>query len=283
MTPVPEITVVIPAYNAAETIGIQLDALIAQKDAPAFEVVVADNRSTDGTAAVAESYGDRLGIRVVPAFERQGVNCARNTGAAAASSDLILLLDADDAAYPYVLRRLHDAITADPTIGVVGGMFDSNDADTFEIDTPQRYLPYVPGCIMMFRREVFTAIGGFDEAFVGGHDEVDFCWRVQQAGFGVVLVKTALLGRVERSTLKGAFRQFKRYGFTYIQLWTKHRDRGIPGGSPRSELRPARNLLLTLPSLLLKDPERRLDASRSLGWTIGRWQGNLHFRVWGPR
>ncbi|MGY5765691.1 glycosyltransferase [Brachybacterium sp. DNPG3] len=283
MTETPTVSVVIPAYNAAATLGIQLDALIAQEGAPRFEVVIANNRSTDRTADIAQSFSDRLDIRVVPAFDRQGVNCARNAGIAAAAADLVMLVDADDAVRPGAMRELYAAISADSEIGIAGGMLSSHDPDTYEIETPQRYLPYVPGGFMLLRREVFDATGGFDEAFVGGHDEVDFCWRAQHEGFKVILVKSALLDRVERPTSRGAFRQFKRYGFTYIQLWAKHRERGITGGTLRGEVRAARNLLRALPEFLSGPPERKLDAARMIGWTIGRWQGDLHFRVWGPR
>ena len=233
----PLFSVVIPAYNAAATIGEQLEALVCQESAPAFEVVVADNRSNDRTADAAMEYADRLNIRVVRAFERQGVNYARNTGIEASRGDIIVLLDADDRAQAEVLKAFSEAFARDPGLGIAGGLLSSHDQESFEMERPQGYLPYVPGGIMALRRAVYDSIGGFDEEFVGGHDEVDFCWRAQHAGFRIDLVREAVLDRTERQTLRGAFHQFRGYGSTYVQLWVKHRERGIAGSSPRGSCR----------------------------------------------
>ncbi|MEV0869278.1 glycosyltransferase family A protein [Brachybacterium paraconglomeratum] len=273
----------IPAYNAADTIGQQLEALICQESAPPFEVVVADNRSTDGTAEVARHFSNRLDIRVVPAFERQGVNCARNAGIQAARGEIVVLLDADDRARPGVLAAFADAFAKEPALGIAGGILSTRDPATYEMEHPQWYLPYLPGCIMAIRREVIDAIGGFDESFVGGHDEVDFCWRAQHAGFPIGLARGALLDRTDRPTPRSAFRQFRRYGATYIQLWVKHRDRGIPGSTVRGELQMLRKTLRRVPDLRSRDLPRRLDAAQAIGWNVGRWQGDLHYRTLGPR
>lgn len=276
-------SVVVPAYNAAESIGHQLEALIRQENAPPFEVIVADNRSTDGTAEAAQSFSDRLDIRVVPAFERQGVNCARNAGIRAARGEIVVLLDADDSARPGVLAAFAEAFAKEPALGIAGGILSTRDPATYEMERPQRYLPYAPGCIMAIRREVIDAIGVFDESFVGGHDEVDFCWRAQHAGFPIRLARGALLDRTDRPTPRSAFRQFRRYGATYIQLWVKHRDRGIPGGTVRGELQMLRKTLRRIPGLRSHDLQRRLDAAQAIGWNIGRWQGDLRYRTLGPR
>lgn len=276
-------SVVIPAYNAAATIGEQLGALARQEDAPQFEVVVADNRSTDGTADVAQRFSDRLDLRVVPAYERQGVNCARNAGIRAARGKIVVLVDADDRARPGVLAAFAEAFTEEPTLGIAGGILSTRDPETYEMERPQRYLPYVPGGIMAIRREVIDAIGGFDEAFVGGHDEVDFCWRAQHAGFEIGLARGALLERTDRPTPRSTFRQFRRYGATYVQLWAKHRDRGILGSTVRGELQMLRKTLRRVPDLWDRDMPRRLDAAQAIGWNVGRWQGDLRYRSLGPR
>ena len=283
MNQIPEVSVVIPAYNAASTISDQLIALTVQVDAPPFEVIVANNRSTDDTAAIAESFSDQLELRIVPAFSEQGVNYARNTGIASARGLYIALLDADDRAQEHTIRSLWSTLHKNPELGIVGGILSTRDPQSYKLETPQRYLPYAPGCIMAFRREVYEAIGGFDESFIGGHDEVDFCWRAQHAGFGIGLAREAILDRTDRSTAHGTFRQFHRYGYTYIQLWVKHRARGIPGSSARSELRGFRNAVTSLRKLRSKQPDVRLSAYRELGWTLGRWRGNLKYRAWGPR
>ena len=76
-----EFTVIIPAYNEAEVIAQQLDALIEQTWDGSWDVLVVDNRSTDGTAEIVHEYQRRdPRFRVVTANERQGISYARNAG-----------------------------------------------------------------------------------------------------------------------------------------------------------------------------------------------------------
>src|SRR3712207_4277359 len=83
-----KLSVVIPCLNAASTIAVQLAALSRQSWPGEWEVIVADNGSTDRSRRIAESYGDRLpGLRVVDASDRRGQAHARNLGAAAATGD----------------------------------------------------------------------------------------------------------------------------------------------------------------------------------------------------
>jgi len=279
----PQISVVIPAFNAAGTIGRQIEALRRQVDAPPFEVIVADNRSTDATAQAARACAGGLDLRVVPAVERQGVNCARNAGVRAAQAPLIVLIDADDIIDAHALRAFADAAAAEPTAGIIAGVLSMHDPATFELERPQGYLPYAPGGFMALRREAFDAVDGFDESFVGGHDEVDFAWRVQHAGWTVALARSARLERIERATARGAFPQFRRYGFTYIQLYARHRGHGIVGSSWRAERPVVKRVLRQIPRLWARSVADRIDAAGFIGWHIGRWTGDLRFRVWGPK
>ncbi|HEU6446740.1 MAG TPA: oligosaccharide flippase family protein, partial [Gaiellaceae bacterium] len=75
-----ELSVVIPARNAAGTIGDQLESLARPRFHRPWEVVVVDNGSTDGTADVARSYAGRVRLRVVNASDRPGIAYARNRG-----------------------------------------------------------------------------------------------------------------------------------------------------------------------------------------------------------
>lgn len=279
----PVLTVVIPAYNAAKTITAQLDALRAQEGAPAFEVVVADNRSTDATADTARASAHALDLRVVPAMDRQGVNCARNAGVRAARGAIIVFLDADDRARPDALRAFVAEMDREPSHGIVGGLQSEDDPATFELPVPQKYLPFALGGFMAVRRQVFEVVGEFDEDFVGGHDEVDLCWRAQHAGFGIGIARDAVLDRTERATALQTFRQWRGYGFTYVQLYVKHRSRGIEGSSLLAEKPLVKRVLKQIPRVLRGDSEDRLDAAGFIGWQVGRWLGDARFRTWGPK
>ncbi len=121
------VSVLIPAYNVERWIAAAIDSALAQ-DHPAIEVVVVDDGSTDGTAAIVESYADRV------VFVRQanrGLAGARNTALRHASGSIIGLLDADDVWAPTRTSRAISLLRADPGLGVV-----TTDAWLIEGDRP---------------------------------------------------------------------------------------------------------------------------------------------------
>ena len=88
---------VIPCYNGADTLGVQLEALANQHWPEPWEVIVLDNRSTDGSRQIAERYKERLPkLRVVDASARQGQPFALNVGVEAATGEAVAFCDADD-------------------------------------------------------------------------------------------------------------------------------------------------------------------------------------------
>lgn len=100
MNPGPQVSVVIPAYNAEPWVADAIDSARQQIPAP-LEIIVVDDGSTDGTAACAEAHGARV-IRQA----NRGPSAARNAGAATASGDALLFLDADDSLLPGALERM---------------------------------------------------------------------------------------------------------------------------------------------------------------------------------
>ncbi|WP_143203967.1 glycosyltransferase family 2 protein, partial [Streptomyces kebangsaanensis] len=93
----PSITVVVPAYNAAATLGRALDSLVVQT-CQDFEAVVVDDASQDSSRAVAESYADRIPrLRVISRQTNSGgVGAPRNDGIRAARGEYVMFLDSDD-------------------------------------------------------------------------------------------------------------------------------------------------------------------------------------------
>lgn len=169
-----KVSVIIPTYNYARFVGQAIENALGQT-LPPTEVIVVDDGSTDDTAIVLASFGDR--IRVVWQQNR-GVAAARNAGAALATGGLLAFLDADDLWLPRKLERQVARFQAAPDLGLVHCGMEEIDADGVALG--QR-LDGLEGRIstemLLFRRGtvlgggsgavvarlVFEAIGGFDE------------------------------------------------------------------------------------------------------------------------
>jgi len=185
------ISVIIPALNEADMIGGCLESL-AQSDFPAdrFEVIVADNGSTDNTVEVAESYAHRLQLTVLkrPAVT---VSRLRNLGAATARGEILAFLDADCLAPRDWLRNLQRHSSAEGS-GVVGGYIAILPDSRWVARAwyGSGYAPrsgevsYVPAGNLAMQRASFLKIGGFGQELRTAED-FDLCLRARGAGFPV--------------------------------------------------------------------------------------------------
>jgi glycosyltransferase involved in cell wall biosynthesis len=111
----PDVSALVPAFNAAGTIAAALDSVLDQRPAP-LEVVVCDDGSTDETAEVLRTYGDR--ITVVRHDRNLGLAAARNSAAAAARGHLLALCDADDVWLPGRVSAFREAAAVRPDVSV---------------------------------------------------------------------------------------------------------------------------------------------------------------------
>jgi glycosyltransferase involved in cell wall biosynthesis len=111
------ISVVVPAYQAEDTIARALSSIVRQSLRP-DEIIVVNDGSTDGTLRVLQEWAGS--VRVIH-VENGGASRARNIGVAAASGDLVAFLDADDAWEPWALERRAAAFARHPDLAVVAG------------------------------------------------------------------------------------------------------------------------------------------------------------------
>jgi len=180
------VSVVIPAYNAAATIGDMLRALSCQSNAPAdMEIIVADNGSTDNTCEIARSFA---GVTVLRE-DKRGPSPARNRGLRHASKDIVVHLDADTLPTRKWLANLI-APFSDPSVMLAAGRtlcFRPTTAVERYIAATGLYeadraisrvpFPFVPSLNMAVRRNAALAIGGWAEDLMTAED-VDFSHRL---------------------------------------------------------------------------------------------------------
>lgn len=283
----PQISVVIPAFNEENRVVSQLQALQKQTFTGAWEVVVADNGSTDRTAAVvAEWQGKIPELRVIDASRAQGVNVARNEGVRASEGEMVAICDADDQVHPRWLQAMHRALLRAPT---VAGRLEIERVNSPEalaarpwrfnaLEPALGFLPYAVGANCAFRRTVFDAIGGFDETFRGGCDDVDFFWRAQLAGYDLAFAEEAAVDYYFRSEFRHTLRQIRTQASQEPLLYLKHRRNGMPRPSVSYALRRWVTFVAVLPSFAVSARQRRTWGVR-IAYRTGRAVGALRYRV----
>ena len=196
-----EVSVVIPAFNRAGTVGRAIASVLRQtwKD---FELIVVDDGSSDDTAGVALGIGDPR-IRVEGHEANRGAAAARNTGILAARGDYVAFLDSDDEWAAQKLERQLAELRRRPEEGEVcctGVLFHLLDQDVSRaqplarsqdwLDRFARGCDVSPGTTLLARRDVFQRVGLLDEA-LPRFEDWDWMLRYAQHG-GVVVVEDVL-------------------------------------------------------------------------------------------
>jgi glycosyltransferase involved in cell wall biosynthesis len=193
-TTTPEISAIIPAYNAGRFINRTIDSILAQtfKD---YELIVVDDGSTDNTAEIVKSYGSKVKYIYQP---NAGDGPARNTGIKAAAGKWLAFLDHDDEWLPEKLDTQMKLLSADPDLRWCGTNRYQSDgqrcavvSDEHKIDKALGNCDYFEnyfraitegGCqvitsTLMIRRDVFSKVGVFDGYWKRCADQ-DMWWRI---------------------------------------------------------------------------------------------------------
>lgn len=283
-----DVSVVMPCLDARDTIEAQLEALACQQTSVRWELIVSDNGSTDGSQALVERWRDRLpDLRLIDSSARRGASAARNAGTRAARGNLILVCDDDDAVSEGWIEAM---VRAAREFDLVGGPFDevSLNAPVLRLwrgELPKdrllssmRFLPFANGNNLAVRREVFEALGGWDERYVLGGADVDICWRAQLAGYTLGFAADAVVAYRHRNGLKALGRQYYRYGLADVQLYRQYRAHG-------ARARPARMVVktwgwITLHVTDLRGPWRGRwlrVAALNWGWVRGSFKHRTLF------
>ncbi len=228
----PRVSVVICAYNAERTMEECLESLRRLRY-PRYEVIVVDDGSTDGTRAIAERYPE---FRLI-SHENLGLSQARNDGILAATGDIVAFTDSDCAADPDWLTFLVERLL-DGRFAAVGGpnlpppeehwipevVARSPGGPTHVLLTDDE-AEHIPGCNMAFWREDLLKVGLFDPIYRAAGDDVDVCWRFQDAGYTIGFAPAALVWHRRRATVRAYLRQQRGYGHAEALLYFKHPHR----------------------------------------------------------
>jgi GT2 family glycosyltransferase len=232
----PLVSVIVCTFNGQRTLG-ETCAGIRNLAYPRVEVIVVDDGSTDTSAEIARGHGFH-----VISTENRGLSSARNTGARHAQGEIVAYLDDDAVPDPHWLNHVVDAFARDD-IGAVGGPNiavpgDGVVADAVAISPgnpsqvllSDRVAEHIPGCNASFRRDALLEAGGFDPRFHTAGDDVDLCWRLQDAGRRIGYCAAAVVLHHRRATVRGYLRQQRGYGRAEAMLERKWPERYSAGG-----------------------------------------------------
>ncbi|MGW4895648.1 glycosyltransferase family 2 protein [Kitasatospora sp. NPDC004240] len=281
------VSVVMPARNAEPTIAAQLEALEGQSHPGPWELIVVENGSVDGTRALLAAWQRRMPrLRVIDAGEARGVNRARNVGCREAEGEVILCCDSDDVVDPGWMAGLVDALRTSPAAGgsLERRLLNARPAlaarppkpvdallDTFG------FLPYPGGANCGFRKEVWTRLGGFDESYRYGSDDVEFFWRAQLAGYRLAFAPEAVVHYRLRDDPRAITRQLYRYGRSHPKLYRDFALHGMPPSRPRDAARAWYRMLRRTPDLL-GPADGRAALLAQLALRAGRVVGSVRNR-----
>ena len=184
----PRVSVVIPVYNSEDYVAEAIEGVLNQTYQD-YEVIVVDDGSTDGSAAVVRSFGDAVRYIFQP---NAGVSAATNRGVSLSNGEFIAFLDNDDIWLPEKLERQVAYLDTQPSCGFVNCdmQYISETGDKLDrflrgYNTRDPYVRlfqkgYVIMCsAVLIRRGVFERTGGFNEAFVAaGLQDMEWMSRV---------------------------------------------------------------------------------------------------------
>jgi GT2 family glycosyltransferase len=232
----PRVSVVICAYNAADTLADCLTSL-GKLTYPHVDLIVVDDGSLDATAEIVRLYP---GVRIL-AQSNGGLSAARNAGLAAATGEIIAYTDADCRVDPDWLTYLVQPFLTSDVVGVGGpNVVPADDpwvaqcvarapGGPMHVMLDDRIAEHVPGCNMAFRRDALLAIDGFNPVYVRAGDDVDICWRLQAQKLDIGFAPSALVWHHHRSSVTSYWRQQVGYGEGEAWLDAHHPEKFLGG------------------------------------------------------
>ncbi|MFI8287562.1 bifunctional polysaccharide deacetylase/glycosyltransferase family 2 protein [Streptomyces sp. NPDC085614] len=227
------VTVLVPAYNERECIANTLHSLAAS-DYP-IEVIVIDDGSTDGTADIVEDMNLPF-VRLIRKVNG-GKSSALNTGIAAASHDIIVMMDGDTVFEPSTVRELVQPF-GDPAIGAVAGNAKVGNRESLigawqhieyvlghNLDRRMydmlNVIPTIPGAVGAFRKEALHRVGGMSDDTLA--EDTDITIAVLGDGWRIVYAEHARAWTEAPATLQQLWSQRYRWSYGSMQAMWKHR------------------------------------------------------------
>ncbi|MDB5362695.1 MAG: glycosyl transferase family 2 [Rhodospirillales bacterium] len=225
----PRVSVVVCAYNADRTMD-QCLASLEHMNYPNYEVIVVNDGSTDRTLEISQRYEY---CRII-SQPNKGLSVARNVGAEAATGEIVAYTDSDcvvdkDWLTYLVAKMQHKGLSAvggpnfpPPEDDLVPAAVAVSPGGPTHVLVSDEVAEHIAGCNMAFKRDVLLELGGFDPTYRAAGDDVDICWRFQNAGYTIGFAPAAVVWHFRRNTVEAYLNQQKGYGKAEALVYSKH-------------------------------------------------------------
>lgn len=238
----PDVSVIVPAYNEEAGIAATIESMAGSSYPGRLEIVVVDDGSTDGTAAIARSLGyPYVHVITQPNSGKPG---ALNTGIAAAQSEVLVMVDGDTVFEPDTIERLV-APMRDPRVGAVsgntkvgnrrgflGGWQHLEYVTGFNLDRRMYdmlgIMPTVPGAIGAFRKRALRQVGGVSHDTLA--EDTDLTMALCRTPWRIVYAPDAIAWTEAPGSLRQLWKQRYRWSYGTMQAMWKHRRSVIERG-----------------------------------------------------
>ncbi|MCB1065043.1 MAG: glycosyltransferase, partial [Verrucomicrobiae bacterium] len=238
--PCPKMSIVVCTYRGARLLRPCLESF-RQLRYPDYEMIVVND---GGDAEVETLTSEFPEVRHLALQPHGGLSAARNLGAHESTGEIIVYTDDDCEADPdwltwlaYLFSENDLAAAGGPNIPPtpttpVRAMVAAAPGGPAHVLLNDLAAEHVPGCNLAVRRDAFEAIGGFDEQFWTAGDDVDFCWRLLDAGHRIGFHPAAMVWHHRRFTIKAYLKQQLGYGRAEAMLMPLYPERfGLRGGA----------------------------------------------------
>ncbi|MEJ5300096.1 MAG: glycosyltransferase [Thermodesulforhabdaceae bacterium] len=213
-------SIIIPVFNKVDLTKQCVDALLKHISESFLELIIVDDHSSDGTANYLKYLSKRYPfIKTLRNERNRGFSYTCNRGASIAKGDYLVFLNNDTIPLPGWLEALVEVAEKDEKIAVVGAklLYPNGTIQHAGVTFQNLVFPVTPmhiyhgshcnfpyanverdydavtGACILVRKKVFEEIGRFDESFVTGYEDMDFCLKVREAGYRVVYTPKSVL------------------------------------------------------------------------------------------
>ncbi len=240
--PLPKISVIICVYNGVDRVWKAIDSLIhVNYPSDKFEVIVVDDGSNDGTQKRVANYLETFPNLKLIRAAHGGLSNARNLGARAATGSIFAYTDDDceaDQDWLYWIARGYHELGVDAMGGPNIPPTPTGEDEAVVAAAPgapshvmlsDRLAEHIPGCNLTVSRFAFESIGGFSKTYRVAGDDVDFCWRLENAGFKIGFHGAAFVWHRRRTSFFNYFKQQRGYGKAEALLMRDHPEKFTRG------------------------------------------------------